>query len=76
MAVSLKEIDQLNVLSDKLLSVVMNTEVEMPEVAVAALGHVAGMISVELKIPEQQFLFLMHNAYKSVVEIEKSKEVH
>ena len=40
MAVTLKEIDQLNVLSDKLLSVVMNTEVDMPEVAVAALGHV------------------------------------
>jgi hypothetical protein len=65
MAITLKELDQLNVLSDKLMSVVMNTEVESPEIAVAALGHVAGMISFELKIPEQQFIFLMHNAYKS-----------
>jgi hypothetical protein len=54
----------------------MNTEVESPEIAVAALGHVAGMISFELKIPEQQFLFLMHNAYKSAVEINSTKEVH
>ena len=76
MTITLKELDQLNILSDKLMSVVMNTEVESPEIAVAALGHVAGMISVELKIPDQQFLFLMHNAYKSAIEIDKSKEVH
>jgi hypothetical protein len=76
MTVTLKEIDQLNVLADKLMSVVMNTEVESPEIAVAALGHVAGMISFELKIPEQQFLFLMHNAYKSAIEINSTKEVH
>ena len=76
MAVTLKEIDQLNGLADKLMSVVMNTEVDVPEVAVAALGHVAGMISIELKIPEQQFVFLMLNAYKTAIEIDKSKEVH
>jgi hypothetical protein len=76
MAVTLKEIDQLNGLADKLLAVVMNTEVDVPEVAVAALGHVAGMISIELKIPEQQFVFLMLNAYKTAIEIDNTKEVH
>jgi hypothetical protein len=74
--VSDKEIDQINALADKLLAVVMNAEMETPEIAVTALGHVASMIALELKMPEPAFLFCMGHSYQTVVQMDKDTEVH
>jgi hypothetical protein len=74
--VSDKEIDQINTLADKLLAVVMNAEMETPEIAIAALGHVASMIALELKMPEPAFLFCMGHSYQTVVQLDKDTEVH
>lgn len=71
-----KEIDQINALADKLLNVVMNAEMENPEIAVTALGHVASMIALELKFPEEAFLFCMSHSYQTVVQLDKDTEVH
>lgn len=71
-----KEIDQINALADKVLDIVMNAEMETPEVAVAALGHVAAMIALELKMPEPAFLFCMGHSYQTVVQMDKDIEVH
>ena len=74
--VSDKEIDQINALADKLLAVVMNAEMEHPEIAITALGHVASMIALELKFPEQAFVFCMAHSYQTVVQLDKDTEVH
>jgi hypothetical protein len=71
-----KEIDQINILADKLLAVVMNAEMESPEIAITALGHVAAMISLELKMPEPAFLFCMGHSYQTVIQLDKDTEVH
>jgi hypothetical protein len=74
--VSDKEIDQINSLADKLLEVVMNTEMEHPEIAITALGHVSSMIALELGMPEPAFLFCMGHSYQTVVQMDKDTEVH
>ena len=74
--VSDKEMAQINALADKLLAVVMNAEMEHPEIAVTALGHVAAMIALELKLPEEAFLFCMGHSYQTVVQMDKDTEVH
>lgn len=74
--VSDKEIEQINSLADKLMAVVMNAEMETPEIAVTALGHVAAMIALELKFPEEAFLFCMGHSYQTVVQMDKDTEVH
>jgi hypothetical protein len=71
-----KEIDQINSLADKLMAVVMNAEMEHPEIAITALGHVASMIALELKMPEGAFLFCMGHSYQTVVQMDKDTEVH
>jgi hypothetical protein len=71
-----KEIEHINALADKLLAIVMNTDMENPEVGIAALGHVAAMISVELKMPEEAFLMCMMASYQTIVQANKDIEVH
>lgn len=71
-----KELTQISVLSDKILEVVMNAEMESPQFAIAALSHVAGLIASEMKMPEQVFLICMVGAYQAILEAEKNQEVH
>jgi hypothetical protein len=54
----------------------MNAEMEHPEIAITALGHVASMIALELKMPEGAFLFCMGHSYQTVVQMDKDTEVH
>ena len=71
-----KEIDQINSLADKLMDVVMNAEMETPEIAMTALGHVASMIAIEMQLPEKAFLFCMEHSYQTAVQLDKDTEVH
>lgn len=71
-----KEIEHINALANKLLAVVMNEDMENPEVAIAALGHVAAMIGIELKMPEEGFLMCMMASYQTIVQADKDNEVH
>jgi hypothetical protein len=71
-----QDMDQINALSDKVLALVMNTEMENPHIAVAALSHVTGVIAYEMKMPENVFLICMINAYQALLEAAKVKEVH
>ena len=74
--VTQKEIDQINALVDKLLDVVMNAEMETPEIAVTALGNVTSIIALELKFSEEAFLSCMSHSYQTVVQLDKDTEVH
>ena len=71
-----QDMDQINALSDKVLALVMNTEMENPQIAIAALSHVTGVIAYEMKMPENVFLICMINAYQALLEADKVKEVH
>jgi hypothetical protein len=71
-----KEMEHINALADNLLALVMNADMESPEVAIAALGHVAAMISVEMEMPEEGFLMCMMNSYQTILQADKDNEVH
>jgi len=71
-----QDMDQIDALSDKVLALVMNTEMGNPHIAVAALSHVTGVIAYEMKMPENVFLIFMMNAYQALLEADKVKEVH
>ena len=71
-----QDMDQINALSDKVLALVMNTEMENPQIAIAALSHVTGVIAYEMKMPENVFLICMINANQALLEADKVKEVH
>jgi hypothetical protein len=70
------EITRTSKLADDILDVVMNAENVAPEAAISALAHVASLIALELKMPEQAFAFCVTHAYQSVLEAEQDKEVH
>jgi len=55
---------------------VMNTEMENPQIAVAALSHVTGVIAYEINMPENVFFIIMLNAYQALLKADKVKEVH
>lgn len=71
-----QKIAQVSKLADDILAVVMNAEVVAPEEAIAALAHVASIIAMELKMPEQVFAYCMKQCYQAVLETEEGKEVH
>jgi len=71
-----QDMDQINALSDKILSIVMNTEMENPQIAVAALSHVTSVIAYEINMPENVFFIIMLNAYQALLKADKVKEVH
>lgn len=71
-----KDILQINALADKILDVVMNTEMDGPPAAIAALGHVAAMISIEMGLQEQGFMYCMKHSYETIVQANNEKEVH
>jgi len=71
-----KDMMQVSNLADKLLEVVMNTEMDSPAIALSALGHVASMISIEVGFPEEVFMVCMLDSFRTVVELNKKTEVH
>jgi hypothetical protein len=71
-----KQMAQIGTLSDKILNVVMNTEMENPQFAIAALSHVAGVIAKEMKMPENVFLICMISAYQAILQAGEDPEVH
>jgi len=71
-----QKIAQVSKLADDILAVVMNAEVIAPEEAISALAHVASIIAMELKMPEQVFAYCMKQCYQAVLEAEDGKEVH
>jgi|TARA_R110002126_G_scaffold223793_1_gene368760 hypothetical protein len=71
-----KDITTINALADKLLAVVMNSEMEDPTAAIAALGHIAAMISIEMTMSEPEFLMCMASSYRTIVLANKDQEVH
>ena len=71
-----KDITTINALADKLLAVVMNSEMEDPTAAIAALGHIAAMISIEMTMSEPEFLMCMASSYRTIVIANKDIEVH
>jgi len=71
-----KEMRQISALSDKLMSIVMNTEMENPQFAIAALSHVAGIIAKEMNMPENVFLICMVSAYQAILQSGEDPEVH
>ena len=70
------EIKHTSKLADDVLAVVMNAENVAPEAAISALSHVASLIALELKMPEQVFAYCMTHSYRAVLEAEQDKEVH
>ena len=71
-----KDIETINALADKLLAVVMNAEMDDPSAAIAALGHIAAMISIEMSMPEQAFLMCMASSYQTILQANRDNEVH
>ena len=71
-----KEIAKVSKMSDDILAVVMNAEVEFPESAISALAHVASLIALELKMPRELFSYCMNRSYEAVKQAEEGKEVH
>jgi hypothetical protein len=71
-----KDIEIINALADKLLAVVMNTDMEDPTAAIAALGHIAAMISIEMTMSEKEFLLCMVSSYRTILQANKDQEVH
>jgi phosphohistidine swiveling domain-containing protein len=71
-----QKIAQVSKLADDILAVVMNAEGIVPEEAISALAHVASIIAMELKMPEQVFAYCMKQCYQAVLEAEDGKEVH
>jgi hypothetical protein len=71
-----KDVMQVSNLADKLLEVVMNTEMDTPATALSALGHVASMISVEVGFPEEVFMVCMLDSFRTVAKLHNNIEVH
>lgn len=70
------EIKHTSKLADDILAVVMNAKNVAPEAAISALAHVASIIAMELKMPEQVFAYCMKQCYQAVLEADKGREVH
>jgi len=71
-----KQMAQIGTLSDKILNVVMNTEMDNPQFAIAALSHVAGVIAKEMNMSENVFLICMVSAYQAILQAGEDPEVH
>jgi hypothetical protein len=76
MNISEKETQQVSDLSDKLLEVVMNTELESAEAALAAILHVATTLALVLQMSEQEFVACSLECFKDCKEVTQEHEVH
>jgi hypothetical protein len=71
-----KELNKVNNLADKLLEVVMNTELESAESGLAALLHVATTLAVVMNLSEQEFVSCAFECFKSGKAASQDHEVH
>lgn len=71
-----KEIKQIDNLSDKVLEVVMNTELESVEGALAALLHVSTTLAVAMHMSEVEFVACALDCFRAGKEATQEHEVH
>jgi ABC-type tungstate transport system substrate-binding protein len=76
MNVSDNEIKQISDLSDKLLEVVMNTELESAEAGLAALLHVATTLAVVMQMSESEFAACALECFQTGKQATQEHEVH
>ena len=70
------DVKQFDKLADKLLAVVMESEMDNPIIAVLSLGHVVSIISNEIGLTEREFLFYMMEEHRKVLQLADAKGVH
>lgn len=71
-----KEMQQINNLADRLLEVVMNTELESAEAALAALLHVATTLAVTMQMSEHEFVACAFECFQAGKQATQEHEVH
>jgi len=76
MNVTDKEVQNINNLADKILEVVMNTELESAEAALAALLHVATTLAMTLQMSEQEFVICSLECFQTAKQSSQEHEVH
>lgn len=76
MNISEKEAKQVSDLADKVLEVVMNTELESAETALAALLHVATTLALTLQMSEQEFVICSLECFQDCKQSSQEHEVH
>jgi len=76
MNVTDKEIERVNELADKLLEVVMNTELDSAESGLAALLHVSTTLAVVMQMSEQEFVNCALECFQAGKAATKEHEVH
>jgi hypothetical protein len=76
MNVTEKEVQQISKLADKLLEVVINTELDSAESALAALLHVATTLALALQFSEPEFVACSLKCFEAGKAASKDHEVH
>jgi hypothetical protein len=71
-----KQLEQINSLADKVLEVVMNTELESVEAALAALLHVSTTLAVAMHMSERDFVTCALECFQAGKEATQEHEVH
>jgi hypothetical protein len=76
MNVTDNEIQRIENLADKLLEVVMNTELDSAEAALAALLHVSTTLAVTLQMSESEFVVCALECFQAGKAASQDHEVH
>jgi len=71
-----KELEQINGLADKVLEVVMNTELESVEAGLAALLHVSTTLAVAMRMSERDFVNCALECFQAGKDATQEHEVH
>jgi hypothetical protein len=71
-----KELQNISNLADKILEVVMNTEIESADAALAALLNVATTLALTLQMSEQEFAICSLGFFRAGKQSSQEHEVH
>ena len=71
-----KEVKQIDALADKILEVVMNTELESAEAALAALLHVSTTLAVAMNLSDAEFVACALDCFRAGKDATQQHEVH
>lgn len=71
-----KQMQQIDGLADKVLEVVMNTELESVEAALAALLHVSTTLAVAMHMSEKDFVNCALECFQAGKDATQEHEVH
>lgn len=71
-----KEVKQIDALADKILEVVMNTELESAEAALAALLHVSTTLAVAMNLSDAEFMACALECFVAGKNTTQVHEVH